>query len=460
MSEASIDPTKMTRQDLTLGANLAGLFSIRMLGIFLILPIYAQYMRDDLGSGGFMTGLFISSYALTQLIMQPLVGALSDRIGRKVSIIIGLILFIIGSLIIAFTQTPWIAILGRVIQGASAISSVILALTSDIVREEIRGKIMAIIGVGIGVTFGVSVVASQLLYWLGGGMAIFLASALLGGVAIFVTLYKIPTPTLTVEEGKRRAEAQAQSPTEFLRSFRADFKGAFRDPDINRLYVGALILHLVLTGSFTSFSSFLSDRGYGTDQFIGSWLIYLPSFFISLLLMFAFVGYAERFYRHRFIFLMAITLLLLSFIPMFFNLGYWGLVGTMILFFTGFNVMEASQPSLISRLAPESERGLFMGIFSSAQFIGAATGGMVASLIYSFASFWFKDPTLSYKSVFLLLIVILAGWLIYAYPMKDLKRKKDKDAEGDKRSPHDTAYQEDPFEAAAEHRKQSSTEEL
>ncbi len=405
----------MSRQDLGLSANLAGLFSIRMLGIFLILPIYAEYMRDELGSGGFVTGLFISSYALTQLIMQPLVGALSDRIGRKITIIIGLALFILGSLVIAFTSSAPIAIIGRVIQGAGAISSVILALTSDIVREEIRGHTMAIIGIGIGVTFGVSVVLSQVLYRLGGGMAIFLTSAILGGLAIVTTIYRIPNPPKSGEPQKKEGEKRP-----FFSHFLHEMRHAFDYADINRLYVGTLTLHLVLTAAFTSFSAYLLESGYGSAPDLkATWPLYLPTFLLSLILMFGLVGYAERFYHHRPLFLSAIFLLFSGFAISFFVSGYWGIFLTLFLFFLGFNVMEATQPSLMSRLVPAEKRGVLMGVFSSAQFIGAATGGMVASLIYD--QFPIDSPW-RYRAVFLTLMVILVLWFLYAYPMKNLKK--------------------------------------
>lgn len=398
---------KMSKADLGLGARLAGLFSIRMLGIFIILPIYSLYTTELSGSTPLLAGLFISSYALTQIILQPLFGSLSDYFGRKITIVIGMILFVLGSLLIAFTDSIYIAILGRVIQGAGAISAVVLAFTSDVVREEIRGKTMALIGISIGLTFGLAIFISPVIYGFFGGMGIFLLCAILGIAGIYVTLMQLP------KSEQHKANKENRVP------LLASMKEACANSDINRLYLGAFMLHLILTLGFTIFPWILEAEGYMPKE---SWKIYVPSFLIAIFLMFPCVGVTERFRQFRIFFLISIGILITAMIALVFVSGFWSLMLLMTLFFLGFNSMEAIQPSLMSRLAPEHNRGMVMGFFSSSQFLGASVGGIVASLIYGYSDIF--TGNLSVTPVLLLGAGLLGIWFVLAFPMKNPQKKE------------------------------------
>ncbi|WP_051396285.1 MFS transporter [Ignatzschineria larvae DSM 13226] len=391
---------KLSKGDWTLSSKLAGLFAIRMLGIFIILPIYSLYTKELQGSTPFLAGLFISSYALTQIILQPLFGSLSDYFGRKVTIVLGMGLFVIGSLMIAFTDSIHFAIWGRVVQGAGAISAVVLAFTSDVVREEIRGKAMAIIGMSIGITFGLAIFISPLIYGFLGGMGIFSLCALLGIIAIYVTIWQLP------KSEQHKVNRKEKRP--LLHSM----KEAWSDRDINRLYFGGFMLHLILTLGFTVFPWLLLDKAGFEPQ--DSWKIYLPGFVIAMLLVFPAIGVAERFRKFRGFFLTAIATLVISLIALAFVEDYWYLLIFMTLFFWGFNLMEAMQPSLMSRLAPEHNRGMVMGFFSSSQFLGASIGGMVASLILGYFT---KLPALLVGAGLLML------WFAIAFPMKNPQKR-------------------------------------
>lgn len=390
---------KMTKSDWGLSARLAGLFSIRMLGIFIILPIYSLYTKELAGSTPLLAGLFISSYALTQIILQPLFGSLSDYFGRKVTITIGMVLFVIGSLMIAATDSIMIAILGRVIQGAGAISAVVLAFTSDIVREEIRGKTMALIGVSIGFTFGIAIFISPLIYGFFGGAGVFSLCAILGVIAIYVTLMQLP------KSDQHKTNSTQRMP------LMASVKAAWSDSDITRLYFGAFMLHLILTLGFTIFPWLLEAEGFLPQE---SWKIYVPSFLIAILLMFPCVGIAERFRQFKGIFLAAIAALVIALITLVFVTGYWALLLVMILFFWGFNTMEAMQPSLMSRLAPTHNRGMVMGFFSSSQFLGASIGGILGSVIFGYFS---AIPVLGLGAGLLVI------WFLIAWPMKNPQKR-------------------------------------
>lgn len=395
---------KMSKSDWGLSARLAGLFSIRMLGIFIILPIYSLYTKELLGSTPLLAGLFISSYALTQIILQPLFGSLSDYFGRKVTITIGMILFVIGSLMIAFTDSIYVAIFGRVVQGAGAISAVVLAFTSDVVREEIRGKTMALIGVSIGLTFGVAIFISPVIYGFFGGTGVFLLCAILGAIAIYVTLMQLPKS----EQHKENKEERMP--------LRLSIKEAWSDNDIKRLYLGAFMLHLILTLGFTIFPWILEAEGFLPKE---SWKIYVPSFLIAIFLMFPGVGIAERFRQFRIFFLVAIAALVVALVALVFVSGYWSLLLFMTVFFWGFNTMEAIQPSLMSRLAPTHNRGMVMGFFSSSQFLGASIGGILASVIFGY----FTAVPVLWLGAGLLVV-----WFIIAFPMRNPQKKDQKAA--------------------------------
>lgn len=395
---------KMSKSDWGLSARLAGLFSIRMLGIFIILPIYSLYTKELVGSTPLLAGLFISSYALTQIILQPLFGSLSDYFGRKVTITIGMILFVIGSLMIAFTDSIYVAIFGRVVQGAGAISAVVLAFTSDVVREEIRGKTMALIGVSIGLTFGIAIFISPVIYGFFGGTGVFLLCAILGAIAIYVTLMQLPKS----EQHKENKEERMP--------LRLSIKEAWSDNDIKRLYLGAFMLHLILTLGFTIFPWILEAEGFLPKE---SWKIYVPSFLIAIFLMFPGVGIAERFRQFRIFFLVAIAALVVALVALVFVSGYWSLLLFMTVFFWGFNTMEAIQPSLMSRLAPTHNRGMVMGFFSSSQFLGASIGGILASVIFGY----FTAVPVLWLGAGLLVV-----WFIIAYPMRNPQKKDQKAA--------------------------------
>ncbi len=393
---------KLSKSDWILSSKLAGLFSIRMLGIFIILPIYSLYTKELTGSTPILAGLFISSYALTQIILQPLFGAISDYFGRKITITIGLVLFIIGSLMIAFTDSIYLAIWGRVVQGAGAISAVVLAFTSDVVREEIRGKTMAMIGVSIGLTFGVAIFISPIIFGFFGGMGIFLLCAILGAIAIYVTLKGLPASTQHKENRDNRIP--------LLQSMRE----AWSDSDVNRLYLGGFMLHLILTLGFTVFPWLLEAQGFLPKD---SWKLYLPGFFIAIVLMFPAVGVAERFRQFKIFFLIAIAALSVALLALGFVKGYGSLLLFMTLFFWGFNMMEAMQPSLMSRLAPTHNRGMVMGFFSSSQFLGASLGGMIASVVFGYFS---ALPVLIIGTALLVL------WFVIAFPMKNPRSRAEK----------------------------------
>lgn len=398
MLESSVNTSsKFTTAEKSLTAKLAGLFSIRMLGIFIILPILVTYSQSLEGSTPVLTGLVFASYAITQILLQPIFGIVSDKVGRKPALIVGLALFTLGSLILVFASSIYVAILGRIIQGSGAVSAVVLALATDLTREQIRSKVMAFIGVSIGLTFGIAISIAPIIYYLAKGYGIFGLCAILGIAGIYIVIKYIPDIPITPKDTKHQESIKELTHI------------AFRENNVVRLYFGAFMLHLLLTMTFATLPILFKHLEIST---VASALYYTTTFFASIIVMFIFVGLAERFYKHRILFLFAIILLALSYLFMLVasDGNRWLIITSLALFFFGFNIMEASQPSLMSRFADQNYRGTIMGIFSSSQFLGASIGGMLGSIISGY---------LGTEYVFYLTFILTALWLAIAWPMQN-----------------------------------------
>lgn len=398
MLESSVNTSsKFTTDEKGLTAKLAGLFSIRMLGIFIILPILVTYSQSLEGSTPVLTGLVFASYAITQILLQPIFGIVSDKIGRKPALITGLALFTIGSLILVFASSIYIAILGRVIQGSGAVSAVVLAMATDLTREHIRSKVMAFIGVSIGLTFGIAISIAPIIYYLAKGYGIFGLCAILGVAGILITIKYIPEIPVTPKKNDHKENIKELTQI------------AFQENNVVRLYFGAFMLHLLLTMTFATLPILFKQLEIST---VSSAFYYTSTFFVSIIVMFIFVGLAERFYKHRILFLFAIILLALSYLFMLVSAdgSRWLIITSLALFFFGFNIMEASQPSLMSRFADQNYRGTIMGIFSSSQFLGASIGGMLGSIISGY---------MGVQYVFYLTFILTALWFVIAWPMQN-----------------------------------------
>lgn len=404
MSESSVNTnSKFTSSEKGLSLKLAGLFSIRMLGIFIILPILTQYSSKLAGTTPVLTGFVFASYAITQIILQPIFGIVSDKIGRKPALIVGLTLFTLGSIILMFASDIYVAIFGRIIQGSGAVSAVVLALATDLTREVIRSKVMALIGVSIGITFGVAISVAPIIYYLAQGYGIFGLCAVLGMLSIYMTIQYIPDIPNSKKNDKKK-----ESIKELMHI-------AFQEKNVARLYLGAFMLHLLLTMTFATLPSFFISLEISS---IISAIYYISTFFISIVVMFIFVGLAEKFYKHRVLFLLAIIFLAASYLSIIIaetGNRYMIILG-LALFFFGFNILEATQPSLMSRFADQSYRGIIMGVFSSSQFLGASIGGMIGSVVSGY---------FGAEYVFYLAFLLSTAWFAIAWPMQNPVKKED-----------------------------------
>lgn len=385
---------RMSAAELRASISLAGIFGLRMLGMFVILPvfaIYAEHLRG--GSNLTLVGIALGAYGLTQAILQIPFGWMSDRYGRKPVIYFGLAVFAIGSFVAAVADDIYIVILGRVLQGSGAISAAVIAMVADLTREEHRTKAMALIGSTIGLTFAVSLVASPWLNRIIGVPGIFALTGVLSMLAMAVVYFVIPDPPAP------DAHHAAQPAPRFIE--------VLRDPQLARVNFGILALHAVLMALFIVVPLSLREVGLAVDQ---HWHVYLPVMLGSFVLMLPAILIAERRGHVKAVFAGAVGLLLLGQLTMPWLLGSVAQISVFLLiFFTAFNVLEAMLPSLTSKLAPPGAKGTAIGVYSSVQFLGTFIGAASGGFLYQHYGA---------RGVFVFDAVLLAVWLVLAAGMR------------------------------------------
>ncbi len=348
--------------------SLAGIFGVRMLGLFLIMPVFALYAEALEGVTPLLVGVAIGIYGLTQALLQIPFGLLSDRIGRKPVIVGGLLIFALGSAVAAGADTIWGIILGRALQGSGAIAAAVMALAADLSREQTRTRIMAVIGISIGIAFTISLVLGPLLNAWIGVPGIFWLTTLLALIAVGIVLFLVPAP----QESHFHRDAEPV-PEQFGR--------ILSNPELLRLDLGILTLHMTLTASFLAIP--LALRDYAGMESAGHWLLYLPVMLLSMLLMVPFIVVAERRRRMKPVFLGAILALVIAQFGLYLlHQSLWGLAFSMLLYFTAFNLLEATLPSLVSKIAPAEAKGTAMGVYSTSQFAGAFVGGLLGGWVH------------------------------------------------------------------------------
>ncbi len=389
----------MTRTEIRASVSLASVFALRMLGLFLILPVFSVHAISlPGGDNTALVGLALGIYGLTQSFGQLPFGIASDKFGRKRIIVIGLILFAIGSFVAAVADDIYWVIIGRAIQGAGAISAAVTALIADSTRDEHRTKAMAMVGASIGLTFAASLVLAPLMYQAIGMDGMFTLIGLLSLTAIVIVLYAVPdAPVVPVT--------------------RVPFKEVLGNKELMRLNFGVFALHMIQMAMFVVVPSMLVDSA--GLPLPSHWKVYLPVVLASFLLMLPPVFIGEKRGKMKNVFVAAVALLLVV------QTGFWlasddsaaslaAFVVLLLGFFVAFNILEATQPSLVSRIAPTSARGTALGVYNTLQaaglFCGGAIGGWLAQHV---------GPS----SVFALGSVLAVAWLIIAINMKNLPRR-------------------------------------
>jgi MFS family permease len=353
----------MTRAEIRAGASLAGVFGLRMLGLFFILPVFAVHAREYRGGENLtLVGIALGAYGLTQAILQVPFGMASDRWGRKPVIYIGLLLFAAGSFFAASAGDIWTAIAGRAMQGTGAVNSVVMALAADLTREQHRTKVMAMIGSTIGLMFAVSLVAAPLLdEWIGLA-GLFALTGTLALLAIWVVWSQVPDASLP------RGPAAG-----------ADRRSTLLDPQLLRLNLGIFVLHVILYAMFLVVPPLLIAAGL---ELSSHWKLYLPVVLASFVVMLPPILYADRRNRPKPVLLCAVALLCAVELALgALELGIAGLAAAMLGFFIAFNVLEALLPSLVSRVAPPRGRGMAIGVYNTTQTLGIFFGGLCGGWI-------------------------------------------------------------------------------
>lgn len=348
-------------------AALASIYGLRMFGLFLILPVLAIYSEQLNGASPMLMGIALGIYGITQAIFQIPFGMLSDRYGRKPLIIIGLLIFAIGSLVAAFSTSIGGVIIGRALQGAGAIAAVVLALTSDLTRESQRTKAMAFIGMTIGLSFLLALMFAPMLQIFIGVKGLFLLTALLAIISIVVVWKVVPTPAQ-----KRNYDVKAV-PRKML--------SLLRHPQLIRLDAGIFILHFVLTAMFVVVPIVLLEQANLASH--QHWQVYVPALLASVLFMIPMIILSSKKNWVTRIFLSAVCILLFAqCLLMWRPYGVHGMTVCLFFFFWGFNLLEAMLPSLLSRLAPAASKGSAMGVYNTFQFFGVFLGGFIGGLLY------------------------------------------------------------------------------
>ncbi len=385
----------MEKQELRAAASLASVFSVRMLGLFMIYPVFASFARHLPGATAYTIGLALGIYGLTQGLLQMPFGILSDRFGRKVMIVLGLVLFGLGSAVAARAHTIDGMIWGRALQGAGAVGSVILAMVGDLTSEDHRTQAMAMVGMTIGLSFLVAIVAGPVVGgWIGISGIFWLMSAL-AVLGIAITLFIVPAPRrLSVH---RDAEAVP-----------ALLGATLRNSELLRLDFGIFALHAMLTASFLVVPVLLAGT---LGMHAGAeWRVYLPVLLVSVAVMVPVIIVAERLRRMKAVLVAAVAALAASqFMLAAAGQDKWVLLSAVTVFFAGFNVMEASLPSLVTKIAPAASKGTATGVYSSSQFLGIFVGGVAGGWIHQ---------RLGAAAVFDCAGVLALLWLLIAATMR------------------------------------------
>lgn len=383
------DDSAMTAVERRASMTLASIYGLRMLGLFLILPVFAIYAEHlPLGHDKSLVGLALGIYGLTQALLQVPYGAASDRLGRKPVMMFGLLLFAVGSFIAGASDNLYLIIVGRAVQGAGAISAAISAMIADATREEHRTKAMAMAGMTIGMSFVVSLLAAPTLYHWVGVPGMFVLTGILALGAIAVVKWVVPDVPMSVH-------------SEELEGHWA--RAVFTAP-LLKLDFSIFVVNFLQVSMFVVVPTALVR--YAGIPLLHHWMIYLPVAVISFAVAIPGIIWAEKHGKMKVVFIGGVALLLATMVSFAFDFhSAVGLIASMFMFFVAFNLMEALLPSLVSRTAPPARKGLAMGIYNTGQSLGLFAGGAVGGIVAQNAGS---------EAVFLTCAGLALAWLLVA----------------------------------------------
>jgi MFS family permease len=404
---SSADSDRMSPLEVRATLSLAAIFALRMLGLFLILPVFAVYAAHLKGGANHtLVGLALGAYGLTQGMLQIPYGFASDHYGRKRVIVLGLLLFAIGSFVAAIGGSIHLIIIGRAMQGAGAISAPVMAFLADMTRDQHRTKAMAMVGSSIGMMFALSMVGSPLLYRYIGMGGIFIFTGVLALIAIWVVLGVVPKESEAIAHVEDHAE-------------RTSLRDVLRNWDLLRLDFGIFSLHSVQMAIFVVVPlALVKAGGIAVDE---HWKIYLPVVLGSFVLMVPAIIYAEKKDAIKPVFLASIGLMALVQLSFMFALeDFTALVILLLGFFVAFNILEATLPSLVSRIAPVKAKGVALGVYNTSQSLGLFAGGAVGGWLMQNHG---RAPVFMFGATLIIL------WGIAAASMRVPKRVRQRDAQ-------------------------------
>ncbi|RKP49196.1 MFS transporter [Trinickia fusca] len=396
MSNPSATSSRMSAPELRATVSLAGIFALRMLGLFMIMPVFSVYAKTIPGGDNvLLVGIALGAYGVTQSMLYIFYGWASDKLGRKPVIATGLLIFALGSFVAAFAHDMTWIIVGRVIQGMGAVSSAVIAFIADLTAEEHRTKAMAMVGGSIGISFAVAIVGAPILFQWVGMNGLFAVVGMLSLVAIGVVLWVVPDAPRPVH-------------------VRAPFAEVLHNVELLRLNFGVLVLHATQTALFLIVPRILEAGGLPVAS---HWKVYLPVMGLSFVMMVPAIIAAEKRGKMKPVLLGAIGAILIGQLL----LGaaphtILTVAAILFIYFLGFNILEASQPSLVSKLAPGTRKGAAAGVYNTTQSIGLALGGVAGG--------WLMK-SVGQNAVFFACSGLVLGWLIIAANMKPLRAARD-----------------------------------
>ncbi|RZQ53154.1 MFS transporter [Pseudoalteromonas phenolica] len=346
--------------------SLASVFAFRMLGLFMLMPVLAIYSQSLEHVSPMWIGLAIGAYGLTQALLQIPMGWLSDKVGRKPVIIGGLVVFAIGSVIAAVADSIYWVTVGRALQGMGAIASALLALAADLSRDEQRPKVMAVIGMCIGLSFAVAMLLGPMVAASFGISGVFWLTAGLAILGIVIVSFVVPNALNRAPKGDTVASV-------------AEIKRLAKHPQLFRLDLGVMLLHLTLTTLFVVLPGQLIIGGLAAES---HWQLYIPVLLAAFILMAPLMIIAIKKQKEKQVFLLSIFVLIFSALGLILlPTSIMGIALCMLFYFIAFNFLEATMPALVSRIAPANQKGSAMGVFSSGQFFGSFLGGILGGYL-------------------------------------------------------------------------------
>lgn len=380
-----------TRLEIRSILSLSSIFALRMLAVFMLIPVFTLYASSLKGASGFLIGIAIGIYGLVQAVCQLPLGAWSDKCNRKIIITLGLALFALGSLLAAWTDNIYLMIAARMLQGMGAVGSTLMALLADLTSEKNRTKAMAVLGISMGLSSALAMIAGPAIAAHYGLSGVFLASAFLALCSMVILWGITPQPTHTVALSVKSI------------SMITLFRQILKEPLLLQWDIGIFLLHAIFTALFYACPLILKPLLPDTAYF------YLIIIGITFVLLFPSISLAEKKQKMPQAFVISIALLLVAqcilLISCYFSPTLWNIGTALVLFFLGFNFLEAALPSMITKVAPQAMRGTAMSVYSCAQFLGIFVGGIFAGIAYSFGGV---------IAVFILTTIFAIIWLSIA----------------------------------------------